>query len=88
MSEVKTTYQAGETMQRLVFCECEWPIWTEVIEAGRIFIRIAGVEIEHVSGRCGACGRRLEWHANQVRLERLIERVIKQREESENLSNS
>lgn len=79
MSEGEASYQGGEKIIRAVSCECGNPLWQEVIEGEKIYLDVAGLEILHFSGTCGDCGRRLEWHCNQVRLERLVERVMRQR---------
>ncbi len=78
MSEHSEVYQADGRQVIEAYCECGAFLWNEIILNGSIHIEIGGKEFDHVSGRC-KCGRRLEWHANQVRLERLLERLLRAR---------
>ena len=87
MSEERGSYvTAGESSRREVTCECGNPLWTEVIAGDLIYLVFGnsreggGIMCQHYSGGCLKCGRVLEWHANQVRLDRLINKLTSQRE--------
>jgi hypothetical protein len=87
MSEKAEAYFSAEQPEILVsrqaiFCECGAPLWTEVISGEEIYIVFErGPVAFHFSGGCPGCGKRLEWHAPEQKLERLVRSRIKQRME-------
>ena len=95
MSEQDNGYYTGLDMaagadqtvissRQAIVCECGAPLWTEVIMqlSARDEIYIVfdhGPTCQHFSGACSGCGKRLEWHAPEQKLERLVRRRVKQR---------
>jgi len=84
MTEKAEKYEVGQA-RRAIVCECGNPLWDEVIVGNTIYLVVGGGEdhngivMFHYSGACRRCWRPLEWHCNQVRLEKLVERVMEGR---------
>jgi len=83
MSEDKGVYQARDKLVRDVDCVCGNRLWQEIIDGDQIYLSVADLIVLHFSGECGGCGRRIEWHCNQVRLDRLVARVLDGRKHDE-----
>lgn len=71
---------AGRASREQIYCECGNLLWTEVVDGDDIYLMLGTVKNLHFSGSCGSCGRRLEWHVHEQKLERLIRRRLNQRE--------
>ena len=74
-----------ELLRTAIACECGNPLWVEVISDDAIYLVIGderqedGLICLHFSGGCRKCGKRLEWHAPEQKLARLIRRRIERR---------
>ncbi len=66
--------------RQAIFCsDCGAPRRTEVISGDEIYIVFdKGPICFHFSGGC-LCGKRLEWHSGEQKLERLIRRRLKKK---------
>lgn len=90
MREVQVSSE-NDSIRRLINCECGQPLWVEVIDGSEIYIELGQpldcdrmvLKCQHYSGSCNHCGRHLEWHCNQVRLERLIQKIVNRTKKEE-----
>jgi hypothetical protein len=64
-----------------VTCKCGLPIGIYVLREGKIWLRVGTLEVYAAHGVCAVCGEQFHWASSDKRLDDLIARVKKMREE-------
>ena len=51
-------------------------LWVQVASHDEAFLLLGGMRISSISGKCAVCGEEYYWRAEQVRMERLVNKNI------------